>query len=66
MLVRMKREIKFTHVLLIDLDYVAVNLRKVEFEAMQRGLEPKGINLNKAIFTKSSMSPNHRQLLLRF
>ena len=55
-----KKESNFTHVLLIDLDYVAVNLRKVEFEAIQRGLEPKGISVNKAIFSKSSMSPNYR------
>ena len=50
----------FTHVLLIDLDYVVVNLRKVEFQAMQKGLDPKGVELNKAIYTKSSMSPNYR------
>ena len=50
----------FTHVLLIDLDYVVVNLRKVEFKAMQKGLDPKGVELNKAIYTKSSMSPNYR------
>ena len=58
-----KEKSNFTHVLLIDLDYVAVNLRKVEFEAIQRGLEPKGISLNKSIFTKSSMSPNHRSTI---
>ena len=52
--------IDYTHVLLIDLDYVGVNLRNVEFEAMQKGLNPKGVELNKATFTKSSMSPNYR------
>ena len=36
----------YTHVLLIDLDYVGVNLRNVEFEAMQKGLNPKGVELN--------------------
>ena len=40
-----KAEATFTHALLIELDYVAVSLRPVEFEAIKRGIEPKGIEL---------------------
>ncbi len=50
----------FTHALVIELDYVALNIREVEFEAIKRGIEPKGIELTLSSFSKSSMSPNHR------
>lgn len=53
----------FTHVLMIDLDYVAVNIREVEFESIKKGLEPKGVDLTQSIFSKSSMSPNHRETI---
>ena len=45
-----KAEATFTHALLIELDYVAVSLRPVEFEAIKRGIEPKGIELTQAAF----------------
>ena len=55
-----KEEAIFTHALLIELDYVAVSLRPVEFEAIKRGIEPKGIELTQAAFCRSSLSPDHR------
>ncbi len=54
---------KFTHVLMIELDYVAVNLRGVEFESIKRGIAPKGVELTEAMFSKSKMSPNHRAVI---
>ena len=55
-----KAEATFTHALLIELDYVAVSLRPIEFEAIKRGIEPKGIELTQAAFCRSPLSPNHR------
>jgi beta-phosphoglucomutase-like phosphatase (HAD superfamily) len=55
-----KEEAIFTHALLIELDYVAVSLRPVEFEAIKRGIEPKGIELTPAAFCRSPLSPDHR------
>jgi len=52
--------INFTHALLIELDYVGVSLRPVEFEAIKRGIEPKGIELTIAAFSRSPLSPDHR------
>jgi|TARA_A100001015_G_scaffold14394_2_gene16833 beta-phosphoglucomutase-like phosphatase (HAD superfamily) len=50
----------FTHALMIELDYVAVSLRPVEFAAIKRGIEPKGIELTTVAFSRSPLSPDHR------
>jgi beta-phosphoglucomutase-like phosphatase (HAD superfamily) len=50
----------FTHALMIELDYVAVSLRPVEFAAIKRGIEPKGIELTPIAFSRSPLSPDHR------
>ena len=49
-----------THMLILELDYVAISLRQVEFEAIKRGIEPKGIELTQAAFCRSPMSSDHR------
>ena len=54
---------KFTHVLMIELDYVIVNLREIEFDAIKRGISPKGVELTSAMFSRSTMSPNHRAVI---
>lgn len=54
---------KFTHVLMIELDYVIVNLREIEFDAIKRGIAPKGVELTSAMFSRSTMSPNHRAVI---
>ena len=49
-----------THMLILELDYIAVSLRQVEFEAIKRGIEPKGIELTQAAFCRSAMASDHR------
>ena len=56
-------EEKFTHVLMIELDYVIVNLREIEYQAIKKGIAPKGVELTNSMFSKSTMSPNHRALI---
>ena len=50
----------FTHALLIELDYVGVSLRPVEFEAIKRGIEPKRYRIDNIAFSRSPLSPDHR------
>ncbi len=49
-----------THALMIELEYAAAKIRKVEFEAIRRGIEPKGVALTPIAFSRSPMSPLHR------
>jgi beta-phosphoglucomutase-like phosphatase (HAD superfamily) len=46
-----------THALIFELEYVAADKRKVEFEAIQSAAKTKGVELSSILFSRSDMSP---------
>ena len=46
-----------THALLFELEYVATQIREVEFKALQTALQTKGVELSTVQFARSGMSP---------
>lgn len=49
-----------THALIFELEYVAAQTRRVEFEAIKSAVSTKGVELTPIMFSRSSMSPLHR------
>jgi beta-phosphoglucomutase-like phosphatase (HAD superfamily) len=50
-----------THALIFELEYVAANTRAVEFASLQSAMKTKGVELTPVLFSRSGMSPLHRQ-----
>ena len=46
-----------THALIFELEYVAADKRKVEFEAIKGAAKTKGVELTPILFSRSDMSP---------
>ncbi|WP_372798004.1 hypothetical protein [Pontiella sp.] len=49
-----------THALIFELEYVAAQTRKVEFESIKSAVGTKGVELTPIAFSRSGMSPLHR------
>ncbi len=52
-----KDQARATHALIFELEYIAADKRKVEFEAIQTAAKTKGVELTPVLFSRSSMSP---------
>ncbi len=52
-----KDQARATHALIFELEYIAADKRKVEFEAIQAAAKTKGVELTPVLFSRSSMSP---------
>lgn len=50
-----------THALIFELEYVAARTRSVEFTALTSAMKTKGLELTPVLFSRSGMSPLHRQ-----
>jgi len=51
---------KATHALIFELEYVAANVRTIEFESIKSAVGTKGVELTPVLFSRSTMSPLHR------
>lgn len=49
-----------THAMIFELEYVACDKRKVEFEAVKKAVDTKGVDLTSVAFARSGMSPLSR------
>jgi beta-phosphoglucomutase-like phosphatase (HAD superfamily) len=50
-----------THALIFELEYVAAKTRAVEFASLKSAVDTKGVELTPVMFSRSGMSPLHRQ-----
>lgn len=50
-----------THALIFELEYVAAKARSVEFVSLKSAMKTKGLELTEVLFSRSGMSPLHRQ-----
>ncbi|WP_372805926.1 hypothetical protein [Pontiella sp.] len=50
-----------THALIFELEYVAAKTRSVEFASIKSAVDTKGVELTPVMFSRSGMSPLHRQ-----
>ena len=60
---REEKKVRSTHALIFELEYVAAGVRKVEFEALKSAVSSKGVELTPVLFSRSGMSPQHRQAI---
>lgn len=54
------KKARATHALIFELEYVAVQKRPVEFDALKVAMKTKGLELTKISFVRSGMSPLSR------
>lgn len=52
-----------THALIFELEYVAIRLRNVQYEAIKSVVAVKGVELSPVLFSRSGMSPLHRSAI---
>ncbi len=52
-----------THALIFELEYVAAKTRAVEYASIKSAVSTKGVELNPVLFSRSGMSPSHRQAI---
>lgn len=50
-----------THALIFELEYVAAQTRSIEYAALKSAMNTKGLELTPVLFSRSGMSPVHRQ-----
>ncbi|NLX25791.1 MAG: hypothetical protein GXY61_07510 [Lentisphaerae bacterium] len=61
--VNKQEKVRGTHALIFELEYVAAKVRGVEFEAIKSAVASKGVELTPVLFSRSGMSPLHRQVI---
>lgn len=52
-----EEQVRATHALIFELEYVATDKRRVEFEAIGNAVKAKGVELTPILFIRSGMSP---------
>ena len=55
-----EKQVRSTHALIFELEYVAAKVRKVEFDSIKSAASTKGVELTPIMFSRSGMSPLHR------
>lgn len=55
-----EKPVQATHALIFELEYVAANVRAIEFESLKSAVGTKGVELTSVLYSRSSMSPLHR------
>lgn len=55
------KQMSTTHALIFELEYVAAKTRAVEFASIKSAVGTKGLELTSVMFSRSGMSPLHRQ-----
>ncbi|MBN2704222.1 MAG: hypothetical protein JXR23_08425 [Pontiellaceae bacterium] len=61
--VNKQEKVRGTHALIFELEYVAAKVRGVEFKAVKSAVAGKGVELTPILFSRSGMSPLHRQVI---